>query len=437
MRGGCQLNIARRVFERVICYSGAMQKIRIRKSGPVDAVVDVPGSKSLTNRALIVSALSGEKTRLIGASESEDSRHLVEAIAQVQKGSGAGHFSVGNAGTALRFLASYLCLHNTSSTLDGDERMRERPIQGLVDALNAMGGDVRCANENGCPPLRIRGGGLRGGKVTIDGSTSSQFVSSALMVAPYCREDVTIHVKGPIVSKSYIDMTCDVMRDFGVEIVRDGYSSFFVKAGQRYRPHGAYAIQPDIAGANYFFALAAVTGGRVTVRRIRRASSQSESGFLDVLQTMGCTVTEGKDGVTVVGGRLRGVDIDMSDMPDSAQTLACVALFAEGPTRIRGVGTLRVKETDRLRAMDAELQKLGARVDVHPDGLTVTPGTIRPAEIETYHDHRMAMSFAVAGAGIGDVVILDPACVRKSFPEFFSTLGQAGVPLESEGASQP
>jgi 3-phosphoshikimate 1-carboxyvinyltransferase len=423
--------------------------VAIDPGGPVAFEVPVPGSKSLTNRALIAAAHAEGTTRLVNASFSDDSRILSAALdllgipvvtlekesaivvhaPPAAKRAATGAFKMGNAGTATRFFTSFLCTGTGSYLLDGDERMRERPIGELVDALRRLGAEIRYAGKDGCPPLEIRAKGLRGGKAAVGGETSSQFVSSILLSAPAAEGDVELEVRGEPASKPYVEITLDVMRAMGVEVERRGYAWFRVPKGARYRP-GELAIESDGASANYFLAMAAVTGGRARVRGIGSGSHQGELRFVGILERMGCTAERGPDWIEVKGGPLRGVDVDMNDCPDSVQTLACVALFAKGGTRVRNVRNLRVKETDRIAALAAELAKLGAKVKEEPDGLTVVPpAKPRPAAIETYRDHRMAMSFAVAAMAAPGIVIRDPDCVSKSFPGFFETLETLGTRL--------
>ena len=422
-------------------------KVRIEPSGPVSFDVGVPGSKSLTNRALVAAALARGTSRLTNASSSDDSRVLARGLNRlgirveerpgrdliVVRGRGgeipaaSGRFDMGNAGTALRFFASLLCLGRGRYVLDGDARMRRRPIGGLVGALRALGAEIEYGGREGCPPLRIRARGLRGGRAAVPGETSSQFISSLLLSAPAAEGDVSIEVIGEVVSKPYLDITLDVMRKMGVEVQRRDYGFFRVRQGTSYRA-GEVAVESDGASAGYFLAMAAAAGGRARVRGVGRGSHQGEVRFFEVLREMGCGVRTGKDWIEVRGGPLRGVDVDMNDMPDSVQTLAVTALFAKGPTRVRNVGNLRIKETDRIRALARELRKLGARVEEAGDGFTmIPPSAVKPAEIETYRDHRMAMSFAVAAAAAPGIVIRDPACVSKSFPGFFGVLESQGV----------
>ncbi len=421
--------------------------IAIDPAGPVAFEVPVPGSKSLTNRALIAAAHAVGTSRITNASFSDDSRILSSSLdllgipvvtlekesAIVVHGPGAekrepsGRFSMGNAGTAVRFFTSFLCTGKGSYVVDGDERMRERPIGELVEALRPLGADIRYGGKPGSPPLHIHAQGLRGGKAVLTGETSSQFVSSLLLSAPGAEGDVELEVRGDPASKPYIEITLDVMRAMGVAVERRGYSWFRVSKGSKYAA-GEVAVESDGASANYFLAMAAATRGRARVRGIGSTSHQGEVQFVRILERMGCETEMGPDWIEVRGGPLRGVDVDMNDCPDSVQTLACVALFAKGGTRVRNVRNLRVKETDRIAALVAELAKLGAKVKEEPDGFTmVPPAPLKPAFVDTYRDHRMAMSFAVAAMAAPGIVIRDTECVSKSFPRFFETLEALGV----------
>jgi 3-phosphoshikimate 1-carboxyvinyltransferase len=428
--------------------------VRIGRSGPVRAIVRVPGSKSITNRALIAAALAEGPSTLESASFSDDSRLLVEALellgfevaadpaARRLSLSGTGgrvpraqaDLSLGNAGSSLRFVTSMLCLGRGSYRIDGTARMRERPIGDLVDGLEQLGARVTYLGRPGCPPLRIDATGLAGGAISVGGSTSSQFVSSILLSAPAAAAPIRLSVTGGQVSAPYVAMTLAVMQAFGVDVTRSGASTYEVPC-RRYRGC-RYPVAGDAASANYLLALAAATGGEVTVAGIDPAVPQAESAFVDVLAAMGCAASRQGDAVTVRGGPLRGVDVDMNAMPDSVQTLAPLALLAAGPTRIRNVANLRVKETDRLAALGTELRRFGARVEVTADGLAIEPPSRpAPAAVETYEDHRMAMGFAVLGAAVGDIVIRQPAVVTKSYPEFFEELGRLGVGLTPEPAA--
>lgn len=415
---------------------------------PVDANVRVPGSKSITNRALLIAALADGPSDLRGALFSDDTTYMAAALNDLgvmvesdEQGErfavrgGGGTFPaeradlfVGNSGTTMRFLTAALPLGQGTYRIDGIPRMRKRPIQPLLDALQALGAEAISEAENGCPPVRVQGGGLAGGRVRMAGDQSSQYFSALLMAAPYAQTDVTIEVEGDLVSKPYMPMTAAVMRAFGVtaDLDTEHWRTFSVPAGQRYRGR-TYQIEPDASNASYFFAAAAVTGGRVRVEGLGQDSSQGDLRFVDVLEAMGATVTVAADYVEVVGpsgGWLRGVDLDLNPISDTAQTLAAIAPFADGPTTIRGVGHARLKETDRVAAVANELRKLGQRVEERPDGLTIHPAPVTPASIETYDDHRMAMSFAITGLRASGVRILDPGCVAKTFPDFFARLGR-------------
>ncbi len=386
----------------------------------------VPGSKSLTNRALVIAALARGESTLVGASESDDSRHLVTALgalgfeASLDRVVGRGgsipatsaELAVGNAGTAFRFLTAMVCLGRGSYRLDGDPRMRERPIRGLVDALRALGAAIHYGAADGCPPLTVVAGGLRGGRVRVAGDTSSQFVSALLMAAPCASAPVELEVVDAV-SRPYIEMTIGVMASFGAQ-AQVASTGWRVAAGG-YRAQ-RYDVEADAAAAGYHFARAAVTGKAVSVEGLGAGCRQPEYRLVDDLAAMGARVVKSAGATEVAGGELRGIDVDMNDRPDSVQTLAVVALFAKGRTRIRNVRNLRVKETDRLAALARELAKCGARVVEHADGIEIEPpAVVRGAEIETYGDHRMAMSFAV----VPGATILNPEVVSKSYPGFW------------------
>ncbi len=410
--------------------------------GPVAASVRLPGSKSITNRALLLAALADGESRLVAPLHSDDTRYMASALRElgvtieetpkrdfVVAGRG-GRFDapskplfIGNSGTTVRFLTAAACLapSETDVILDGVARMRERPIRDLVGALLTLGVDAECLNGHGCPPVRVRGGGMPGGPCRLRGDVSSQFLTALLQAAPYAQRDVEIEIVGELISKPYVDITQSVMRSFGVYFYNDSYQRLRVPAGQRYAGRD-YAIEADASNASYFLAAAAVTGGTVTLENLGVGSIQGDIGFLDVLERMGCTVTRGQS-ITLTGPiRLSAINADMEAIPDTAQTLAVVAAFAEGPSRITNIGSLRVKETDRVKAIAAELPKLGVYVDEGLDEWTITPpagGVYLPAAIDTYDDHRMAMAFAVAGLRVSGVTINNPGCVAKTFPDFW------------------
>ena len=419
----------------------------IHPAGAVTATVRPPGSKSLTNRYLACAVLADGRSVLREVSLSDDTHAMLGGLAQlgvsaetrterreiVVAGRG-GKFdadevevNAGNAGTAMRFLTALACVGFGRRRLDGAARMRDRPIGDLVDALRAVGARIDYDAREGFPPLIVDAAGLRGGEVVFQTPPSSQFLSALLMVAPHAMQDVLIQVEGTLTSRPYVDLTIDVIRSLGVEVLETDGRRFIVPALQRYRP-GEYVIEPDASAATYFWAAAAVTGGRVRVTGLSRRSRQGDVRFVDVLAAMGCRVEEESDALTVAAppvGRLRGIAVDLNEMPDTVQTLAVAALFADGPTEIRNVANLRIKETDRIAALATELTRLGARVETRPDGLTIhPPEQITPATIETYDDHRMAMSFAIAGLVVDGLVIRDAGCVSKSFPDYFEAINR-------------
>jgi 3-phosphoshikimate 1-carboxyvinyltransferase len=413
--------------------------IEVRPLSHCDGAVTVPGSKSYTHRALIVSSLADGESVLINALRCEDTRRTGEALAKfgvevswesdhVRVQGRGGKFKatgekidVGNSGTSMRFLTALAALKTGITLLDGSERMRKRPIGALLSGLGELG--VRAYSQEGddCPPVILQSQGLKGGTARVKGEESSQFLSGLLMVAPYAQRDVNIEVIGSLASKPYVDITLDVMSAFGVEIRSQGYRSFFIKAGQRYLQQ-KYRIEGDASNASYFFSAAAVCGGRVRVRNLNPATIQGDIGFLEILERMGCRVTRGSDWIEVLGGELHGVEIDMNEMPDLVPTLAVTAAFARGKTVIQNIGHLRLKESDRIHALAAGLSKMGIRVREGEDRLEIEGGTPHGAEIETYNDHRMAMSFAIAGLAVPGVKIRAERCVDKSFPGFWDEL---------------
>lgn len=449
-------------------------------SRPLDASVRVPGSKSLTNRALLIAALADGPTRLENALFSDDSRYFAAALqtlgfdlhldenAKTMTVTGLGgripaeraELFIGNAGTAARFLSAFLTLGHGQYTLDGEPRMRERPIGDLVETLEALGAVIEPVGDNSrvdnlildnskpessnteyripnneyrisndqsrksiCPPITIHASGLPGGKASIAGDISSQFLSALLMVAPYAQNPVELTLSTELNSKPYVEMTMKIMEEFGVTINSSDYAQFSVEPG-RYRAQERYTIESDASAASYFFAAPLICGGTVRVENISRQSKQGDIQFLDVLAQMGATIEETDDCILVTGhSPLRGLDVDMRDIPDTAQTLAAIAPFASSPTRIRGITSARVKETDRVAAACAELTRLGVTVQEHPDGMTIHPcKDIRPAKIRTYNDHRMAMAFSLIGLRAPGVEIENPGCVSKTFPNYFEVL---------------
>jgi 3-phosphoshikimate 1-carboxyvinyltransferase len=413
------------------------QSIAIETRTNLNATATVPGSKSCTARALVMAGLTEGVSRLLEPADCDDSDYMIGGLRDlglaVEKRASeitvqGGAFQpptkplfLGNSGTAMRFLAAACATMHGEVTLDGVSRMRQRPIVDLVEALSDWG--VSAEAPTGCPPITVRSDGQFGGTATVKGDASSQYLTGLLLTAPRATRDVVVRIDGELVSKPYIDLTLAMMTERGVEATHDNYTAFHVRAGQRYCP-GTFAIEADASGASYFLAAAAVAGGKVRVLNLSTRSLQGDARFAYVLERMGCRVSEGENWVEVSSdGHLQGIDVDLNAMPDMAQTLAVVAAFAEGPTHIRNVANLRIKETDRIRATATELRKLGARVDEHDDGLDVYPGPLHGAAIDTYDDHRMAMSFAVAGLVVPGVVINEPGCVSKTFPDFFERFG--------------
>jgi 3-phosphoshikimate 1-carboxyvinyltransferase len=424
---------------------------------PPSATVTVPGSKSITNRALVLGALSDpwQGCEIRDALRSEDTEVMVRALLALGFPVEADwpniHFRpreygrripveaadlfVANSGTSMRFLTALVALGKGRYRLDGVSRMRERPIEDLLAALRQLGVQAYSERQNGYPPVAIESQGLKGGRARIRGNISSQFLSALLMVAPLSRKPVTIEIDGPLVSKPYVNMTLGMMQAFGVRVETEGLlrqlgvsvreyrsPSYFQMPNQPWYSLKCFDVEADATAASYFLAAAAIWQGEVTVSGLGVPSIQGDVRFVDVLQGMGCRVLRGSQSVTVIGRPLRGIDVDMNDISDCVMTLAAVACFAEGPTTIRNVAHIRFKETDRLRALATELRRVGARVDEFPDGLTITPGPLHGATIETYNDHRMAMSMAVIGLKVPGIVIKNPACAAKTYPNFFRDL---------------
>jgi len=415
----------------------------IEPRGALDLTLVVPGSKSVTNRALLAAALAEGESRLESALDSDDTRVMREALAQLGieihvdgsdwtvLGRGgrlltpAEPLSFGNAGTAIRFLTAACTLAEGPALLDGNARMRERPINDLVDALVGLGADLALLQPTDCPPLRTAGGGLPGGTVEIDASRSSQYVSAMLLAAPYAASNVEIHCRdGAIASQPYIDVTLQVMTDFGADARWiDDAGALHIRAGHPYQARH-YPIEPDASSAIYPLCAAAIRGGRARVVGISPDSKQPDLALLELLERMGCHVIRG-DAFVEIRAPDTGLTslscVDMNALPDAVVGYAVVALFADGPTRIENVGHLRIKESDRLQALETELTRLGARVRTGEDWIEIRPGPVHGAEVETYDDHRMAMAFALAGLRVPGVVIRDPACVSKSWPDFFTS----------------
>jgi len=405
--------------------------------------VYLPGSKSITNRVLLISALAEGNTRLHNLLKSDDTRYMGDALCKLGGnivftddfskayvvGSGAPiniapqvqDLFLGNAGTAMRSLCAALTLGEGSVLLHGEERMKERPIRDLVDALRSIGADISYEESEGYPPVRIHAHGLKGGDVSVRGNISSQYLTALLICAPYCETPLHIHVEGELISAPYILLTLDVMRRFGIDVKHDGLTDFYVPKGV-YRSPGDYYVEGDASSASYPLAAAAIAKGKVRVLGVGRDSIQGDVGFTDVLRKMGAKVELGPDWIECDGSgcELHGMELDLNDIPDAAMTVAVLALFAKGATNIRGIASWRVKETDRIAAIAAELRKVGAEVRETSDSILITPPQqLQPATIETYNDHRMAMCFSLVALGGVPIKIMDPACVNKTYPSYF------------------
>lgn len=403
---------------------------------PIQAEVAVPGSKSYTHRMLIAAALADGPCVIHNALCSEDTQFTLHTLKKwgVRIETADEKLAVhgrrgkldactdpiflGNSGTSMRLLTAVAALVNGASVLTGSERLKARPLQDLLDGLVQLGADARSLPANGCPPVEVRGGELGGGKADLNCSLSSQFLSALLLVGPYARKGIEIHVAQGPVSRPYIDITLDTMARFGVNTLREGYARFKVPGGQCYQC-GDYAVEPDCSQAGYFWAAAAITGSTVSVNGTHLDSRQGDIRLADILGRMGCTVTARPNGVAVTGAGLAAVDVDMGDIPDVVPTLAVVAAFARGRTVIRNVSHLKAKESDRLSAVCTELGKMGIAAGHDGHALWVVGGRPKPAAIDCHNDHRIAMSFALAGLRTPGMKILDETCVQKSFPDFW------------------
>ena len=405
----------------------------------ISGTVDLPGSKSLSNRILLLSMLAEGHTEIHNLLDSDDTRRMVEALntlrVEVLEDRNQNRISVkgtsgtipvteatlmlGNAGTVIRPLTAALTLGQGRFVLDGVQRMRERPIIDLVNGLKQLGADVSCINGTDSPPVEVIANGLPGGTTRLSGTISSQYLSAILMAAPYAKTEVQIEITDKLVSEPYVEMTLQLMLRFGVSVENDKFKHFRVPS-MPYSSPGKIYVEGDASSASYFLAGAAITGGPVTVKGCGTESLQGDSRFAEVLEKMGTNVKWSEMEITVSGSSLNGIDVDMNMMPDAAMTLAVAALFASGQTAIRNIHNWRVKETERLKAVSTELRKLGAEVEEGEDYLVINPPKkIQNAEIDTYEDHRMAMAFSLAACGDTSVTINDPGCVSKTFPEYF------------------
>lgn len=416
---------------------------------PVDAIVTVPGSKSYTNRALLIASLAKGHSRLTGALFSDDTRYMYEALRQLGVAIAANeercsfevignggkisvnhaNLYVGNSGTTTRSLVSYVGLGKGEFIIDGDEPMRRsRPISDLLGSLRQIGVDARSQYDNDYLPVVICANGLQGGRARLNASKSSQFLTSLMLVAPYAVNGLEIDIVDKL-KRPYIDITMSIMNAFGVQVINKNYRYFHIPAGQQYEPR-EYAIEPDASSASYFFAAAALTGGRVRVKDLTSDSTQGDIRFVDVLERMGCHVNRQSSGIEVMGpAQLKGIDVDMNAISDTALTLAAIAPFAEDRVTIRNIEQTRWQETDRIHAMVTELRKLGVDVVEHRDGVEIYPSKIKPAKIDTYDDHRVAMSFSLIGLKVPGIRIKNPECVSKTFPSFLDVLANLGKPI--------
>jgi 3-phosphoshikimate 1-carboxyvinyltransferase len=412
-----------------------------------DLTLTAPPSKSYTHRALIAGALAKGTTTVLRPLAAEDTRLTAAALKALGvpveetpeaitiegcngdiPNRATTTLDLDNSGTSLRLLTSLALLCRHPVILTGSARMQERPIGPLAAALPALGGRVGYLRHHGFPPLRVSGS-MAGGPVVIDGSVSSQFISSILMAAPYAAREVDVTIPAPPASASYLDVTVDVMQAFGGQVRRTGYERFVVSTAERYRGR-TYAVEGDYSSASYFLAIPAVCGGRVRVENLAPGSVQGDRRFLDALAAMGCRVSYGDNAVTVErDGALHGITVDMSSSPDTVQTLCMAAALADAPTTITGIGHLKFKESDRINGTAERLRALGGLVEVGRDSLTITPAPLHGGTIDPANDHRTAMSFAVLGLGTGGITITDAGCVNKSFPGFWDMLKRAGVVL--------
>jgi 3-phosphoshikimate 1-carboxyvinyltransferase len=415
--------------------------------------VRVPGSKSLTNRALVLAALAARngECRLTGALNSEDTEVMITALKQLgfsleehwndellivrQNQSSRlipaseGDLFVANSGTTIRFLTAMLSLAPGRYRLDGISRMRERPIQDLLDALRELGVSAISEAGTGCPPVVVSGNGWQSAEVSVAAGTSSQFLSALLMAAAFRAGETRVRTIGPRVSEPYIAMTVEQLRSWGAEVHEDASGGWRIVGTPSLKPPAEYAIEPDASAASYFFAAAAINGGRVTVAGMKRDMLQGDVLFIDALKQMGCRIEECDTGITVHGKPLHGIDIDMNAISDTVMSLAVVACFATGSTTIRNVGHIRHKETDRVNAIAVELRKLGVLVEEFADGLTLTPRELKGCALDTYNDHRMAMSLALIGLKLPGVVINNPGCVAKTYPGFWQDFESLSSPV--------
>lgn len=423
-----------------------MEQLTINPIGKIEGEIFLPGSKSLSNRALLIAALANGTTKITNLLASDDIKHMLNALTSLgikytlsdcgtecTVVGNNGFFDtneplelyLGNAGTAMRPLCAALAASAGEFVLTGEPRMKERPIGHLVDALEQLEANVEYLENKDYPPVKIKGKALSGDTVTIDGSISSQFLTAILMIAPLLKIDTNINIDGELVSKPYIDITLNIMARFGVHVQNNDYKSFTVIGGQSYQAVDKYMVEGDASSASYFLAAGAIKGGEITVHGVGKLSVQGDKHFADVLEKMGAEVIWHDDSISVIRKPLTAVDMDMNHIPDAAMTIATAALFAEGTTTIRNIYNWRVKETDRLSAMATELRKVGAKVIEGEDFISITPPeSLIHADIDTYNDHRVAMCFSLVALSNTPVTINDPKCTAKTFPDYFEKLAQ-------------
>jgi len=423
-----------------------VEQLTVQPIKKINGEIFLPGSKSLSNRALLIAALAKGVTKITNLLVSDDINHMLNALKSlgieytlsdcgtecIVIGNN-GFFKInqslelylGNAGTAMRPLCAALAASKGEFILTGEPRMKERPIGHLVDALTQLNANVEYLESKDYPPVKITGKNLSGDIVSIDGSISSQFLTAILMISPLLDTDTTINIDGELVSKPYIDITLDIMSRFGVTVQNNNYQSFTISGKQSYQALDKYMVEGDASSASYFLAAGAIKGGSVTVHGVGKLSVQGDKHFADVLEEMGAEIQWQDESITVTGKPLFAVDMDMNHIPDAAMTIATTALFAKGTTTIRNIYNWRVKETDRIHAMATELKKVGAEVIEGKDFISITPPVeIKHAEIDTYNDHRVAMCFSLVALSDTPVTINDPKCTAKTFPDYFEKLAQ-------------
>jgi len=427
-----------------------MESLILKPIKKIDGEIHLPGSKSVSNRALLLAALAEGTTEITNLLDSDDIRHMLTALAQlgvdykltdnntrcVVNGLGGAFSSeqamtlfLGNAGTAMRPLCAALAASQGEFVITGEPRMEERPIGALIDALREAGAEINYQKTEGYPPLKIVGRGLKGGKVTINGEISSQFLTAFLLTAPLAAQDTEITIEGELVSKPYIDITLNLMSQFGITVENNNYQTFRVSGNSSYVSPGKVLVEGDASSASYFLAAGAIKGGTIKVSGIGKKSIQGDIRFAEVLEAMGASIDWGEDYIEAsYGGELNGIDMDMNHIPDAAMTIATTALYARGKTTIRNIYNWRVKECDRLAAMATELRKIGAEVVEGRDFIEISPPEVfREAAIDTYDDHRMAMCFSLVALSDKAVTINDPGCTAKTFPDYFEKLASVSL----------